>query len=138
MEALKSVTVYVPVDVNKKLPIKDIEVPEKNFSINVIALNADGVSMEGFFNLSNKIFWTDDSYDTVTHWLEEKKEVFIHTKEEMVALLKTYDDYIALLDKALAQVSGVAYVHGWTWPDEMVQQGKEFRENISKIKSLIP
>jgi len=54
-----------------------------------------------------------------------------------IKLNKEYEEYLNFLKKSEEGVYGLAYVHGWRCPQEIVNEGEERRKRIDKLKKQL-
>lgn len=54
----------------------------------------------------------------------------------MTKLEKKLEEYIEFLGEALSENAGFLMVHGITTPDEIIEKGKKFREEIKQLKEI--
>ena len=55
--------------------------------------------------------------------------------QTMLELIGTYDEYVKLLADSEGSLLGIASVHGYRCPDELITRGKELRDKIAHLKS---
>ena len=55
----------------------------------------------------------------------------------MKELVETYDEYISLLAESEKGLIGLAYVHGYRCPDELVKRGEKLRAKIVELKQSL-
>lgn len=84
---MKKIKIFIPVDVNERLP------KEKN--INTL-INFSNGHTAIYFNIFLQGEFLDNKGGTITHWLEEK-EMYCFTEEEMREEIKDFGRYILQL-----------------------------------------
>jgi hypothetical protein len=52
-------------------------------------------------------------------------------------LIAAYDEYIKLLEESEKGMIGLAYVHGYRCPENLVSRGAELREKIARLKTTL-
>jgi hypothetical protein len=55
----------------------------------------------------------------------------------IVELIAAYDEYIVLLAEQEKNLAIFAYNHGYKTPDEVVVRGKELRQKIEELKTVV-
>ena len=59
---------------------------------------------------------------------------YFEHKERMILLVQAQGEYINLLERALGEVSGLAYVHGFTPDKKDVELGSMLRDKINFLR----
>jgi ADP-dependent phosphofructokinase/glucokinase len=57
--------------------------------------------------------------------------------ENVLALIKLYDDYLNFLFHANNEAILIAFAHGWKCTKETYEQGKEYRKKIEDLKEKV-
>jgi len=52
----------------------------------------------------------------------------------MKELIAAYDEYVRLLATSEAGLMAIAFVHGYSVPDDVVASGEELRARIAKLR----
>lgn len=52
-------------------------------------------------------------------------------------LIAVYDEYIKLLEQSESGLVGIAHVHGWRCPPELMIQGIELRAKIKALRAQV-
>lgn len=75
----------------------------------------------------------EDSYEE--EQIRDLRKEIINLKNQKEKLIQSYDEYLELIDKELAELMSLAVVHGWT--SSRIEAGKKARAKIQEAKDQL-
>ena len=84
-------------------------------------------------NCPNRHLWNEGYI--MAHTLEKISQ--LTDNNDMIELVKAYDEYVKLLAESEGNLAVFASTHGITVDDKLVERGKELRQKITELKTKL-